>query len=156
MPEPGMEIAAVTMEMVHHKELAKYQETCQDVLAHKNNKLKGLNMGYVKYSPGVELYCHISEQGRVSKPLVPKSWRRKVIAMYHDLAHGGQKETADKVSRRYYWPSLVKDINNYVKFCMPCQQVKQYRQINPLHSTTKVPDKRFSHLQVDIVGPLRV
>ena len=108
-------------------------------------------MGYVEYSPGVELYCHISEQGRMSEPLVPKSWWKKVIAMYHGLAHGGQKETTDKVNKPYYWPSLKKDVNNYVKFCMPCQQVKQYRRINSLHGRTKVPNKRFSHLQVDII-----
>ena len=48
------------------------------------------------------------------------------------------------------------DIRTFVQTCIKCQQAKVIRHNRaPLHSF-KSPNKRFSHIHVDIVGPLPV
>ena len=86
--------------------------------------------------------------------MVPLQWRKPIIKLYHQLAHSGQKDTVKKVSGSYYWPGLRKDVSNFVTRCQDCQAVKSYKTIRPVQGNIPVPDQRFSHLQVDIVGPL--
>ena len=86
--------------------------------------------------------------------MVPIQWRKQIIKLYHQLAHSGQKDTVKKVSSSYYWPGLRKDVSNYVTRCQDCQAVKAFKTIRPVRGNIPVPDQRFSHLQVDIVGPL--
>ena len=49
---------------------------------------------------------------------------------------------------------MKKDVIQYVRSCIPCQSVKSQRIIRPETSKSNIPDRRFSMLQVDIVGPL--
>ena len=45
------------------------------------------------------------------------------------------------------------DIKTYVKCCSPCKKVKQGGKLVNT-GEFKVPDTRFSHVMVDVVGPL--
>ena len=36
--------------------------------------------------------------------------------------HFGKKKTIERVLARYYWPTLGKDISEYIKTCDACQQ----------------------------------
>ena len=45
------------------------------------------------------------------------------------------------------------DIELYVKCCNPCKKVKPAKKMVNT-GEFKVPDDRFSHIMVDIVGPL--
>ena len=74
--------------------------------------------------------------------------------MYHQFAHSGQKATLERIKARYFWPTLAKDVSEFVKKCLPCQAVKTQAAIKPPVAKPPVPDTRFSSLQVDIVGPL--
>ena len=38
--------------------------------------------------------------------------------------------------------------------CQDCQAVKPYKAIRPVVAQIPVPDKRFSSVQIDVVGPL--
>ncbi|CAF1237173.1 unnamed protein product [Rotaria sordida] len=70
-------------------------------------------------------------------PYVPPSDFRKIILQtYHDTAangaHFGRDKTIHKIKQRYFWPSMYKDINNYIKSCIPCAQFNPRRQKNPV------------------------
>ena len=148
-------VDALHLEIIDHKELAEAQKGCNDVKAHMSNKIPGATkMRTVEFSPGVELYCKMSADGCTARPLVPLNWRDKVIKMYHNLGHRGREPTLERVEARYYWPSMKKDVAEFVKHCNPCQQVKITQTIKPVIARIKVPDKRFSDLQVDVVGPM--
>ena len=71
----------------------------------------------------------------------------------HNLDHLGIKASTARIAAEYYWPTLKNDVKLYVKTCNPCMKVKQSRKLVNTGSF-KVPDKRFSHIMVDIVGPL--
>ena len=66
-------------------------------------------------------------------PYVPKGeLRQSILKIYHDTAangaHFGRDKTIHKIKTRYYWPSMHKDIENYVKSCIPCAQYNPRRQ----------------------------
>ena len=51
---------------------------------------------------------------------------------------------------------MRKDIRNWVRTCLHCQKVKVTRHtISPL-GTFLVPDARFAHVHIDLVGPLPI
>lgn len=55
--------------------------------------------------------------------------RRKVMQQHHDsqlAGHPGQYKTLELITRNYWWPSMKKDIQNYVRTCVPCQRTKTF------------------------------
>ena len=48
------------------------------------------------------------------------------------------------------------DIRTFAQTCIKCQQAKVIRQNQALLHSFKAPNERFSHIRVDIVGPLLV
>ena len=71
----------------------------------------------------------------------------------HNLDHLGIKSSINRIASEYYWPALKHDVKRFVKICNPCMKVKQSKKLVNT-GKFKVPDKRFSHVMVDIVGPL--
>ncbi len=99
-----------------------------------------------------EIYCDVS--GKVSRPYVPKSFRRRVFDVCHGLSHPGVKATTDLVRKRFVWKNLSKDCKNWCKRCLPCQKSKVQRHTKTSVQSFPLPDARFSHIHIDIVGPL--
>ena len=61
---------------------------------------------------------------------VPEAIRTKIISRHHDdplAGHFGIDKTKDLVGRKYYWPSLQRDIEAYVKGCGVCLGSKAVR-----------------------------
>lgn len=52
------------------------------------------------------------------------------------------------------WPNMSHDIAKLVKQCVPCQKSKVTRHNRSILDTFTVPNGRFQHLNIDIVGPL--
>ena len=66
-------------------------------------------------------------------PYVPQGeLRRTILKIYHDTAangaHFGRDKTIHKIKTRYFWPSMYRDINNYIKSCITCAQYNRRRQ----------------------------
>ena len=103
LPDP--EIASMTtvgdkLDLVSHEDLAKDQAHCPDVQKHREGKCpKSLSMTDVEFSPGVVVYCDVSD-GKKSRPLAPAQWRRQIFNMYHQLNHPGQRQTVAKIEAR--------------------------------------------------------
>ena len=45
----------------------------------------------------------------------------------------GYKKVLQKLSERYYWPGMAKDMNQYIAACYQCQMKKPMQKINELH-----------------------
>ena len=61
---------------------------------------------------------------------VPEIIRSEVISRHHNdplAKHFGIDKTKELVGRKYYWPSLRKDVKNYVKGCDICLASKAVR-----------------------------
>ena len=109
-------------------------------------------MGHVEVG-GTRLYCELSQVNN-PRPLVPKSLRNLVVNLFHHQDHPSARESIRRIAAEYYWPCLKNDVNYFVKTCHPCQKGKQSPTINPGTGHFDVPDKRFSTIHLDVVGPL--
>ena len=91
-------------------------------------------------------------------PYIPEIICFKVISCHHDdfyAGHFGIDKTKELVGRKYYWPSLRKDVENYVKGCDVCLtskavRHKPYRDLQSL----PIPTQRWKDLLMDFVTGL--
>jgi len=79
-----------------------------------------------------------------------------VIRTNHDpvyVAHPGMKRTFDLISLLYWWPSMRKSVEDYVRKCDPCQRWKEDREFVAPLGEVKERTAPFLVTSVDIVGP---
>lgn len=125
-------------------------EDLKNFLALENSvlNLKKLKMP----DSSVELYCDISN-GTI-RPFVPKSHRNSVFNALHNLSHPGRKATAKLIADRFVWPEMNTEITKLSKACIACQKSKVSRHVRAPLAEFNVPSQRFSHINIDLVGPL--
>ena len=87
-----------------------------------------------------------------ARPYVPYSWRRRVFNIVHGLGHPGVERTRQAVASKFVWPSMRADVSRWARECVDCQRAKIGRHITPDIGNFEVPDKRFTHIHVDLVN----
>ncbi len=93
-------------------------------------------------------------------PYVPQGeLRQTILKIYHDTAangaHFGRDKTIHKIRTRYFWPSMYKDIDYYVKSCIPCAQYNPRRQKTPGKlRPIKPPEGVWQLVAMDFHGPI--
>ncbi len=63
-------------------------------------------------------------------PYVPKVIRSELISRHHDdpvVGHFGIEKTRELIARKYYWPTLRRDVEAYVQGCDVCLTSKAVR-----------------------------
>ena len=139
-------VDAVALSIVDHTKLAADQNSCPDVRDHKAGKHDpSLKMENFEFSPGLHIYCDVSNHKK-ARPLVPKPHRDLIVRWFHDIAHPGPAETLRKVGARYYWPSIRKDVAEFVSRCHGCNSSKATRIIRP-------PPGPQAHHDAPLQGP---
>ena len=98
------------------------------------------------------LYCDVSTSQ--IRPYIPILLRRRIFEITHRLSHPSGRVTKKLICRKYVWPSMSKDILEWARTCLACQRSKIGRHAKPSHGQIDMPDTRFSHVHIDIVGPL--
>jgi hypothetical protein len=88
------------------------------------------------------------------RPLVPRDLRRQIFEHLHGTAHPGRRPTYRLISSRYVWKGLSTDVTAWAKACLGCQRAKVHRHVQVPPQHIPVPTRRFSHIHVDLVGPL--
>ncbi|CAF4235885.1 unnamed protein product, partial [Rotaria sp. Silwood2] len=78
----------------------------------------------------------LMHQSKHPVPYIPQGdVRRTILQIYHDTAangaHFGRDKTIHKIKTRYFWPSMYKDITNYIKSCITCAQYNPRRRKAP-------------------------
>ena len=70
------------------------------------------------------------------------------------MNHAGTKAMIKTVSTKGVWKNMRSDITLWCKLCIQCQRNKIHKHIRtPIHKI-KMPDAKFAHIHIDIVGPL--
>ena len=93
-------------------------------------------------------------------PFVPEIIRTELISRHHDdplAGHFGIDKTRELIGRKYYWPSLRKDVEAYVKGCNVCLALKavRHKPYGDLQALP-VPTHRWKDLSMDFVTGLPV
>ena len=136
------------------EELQRLQET--------DDTLEGVVEGDRMFRRNGVLYRRWVPRGQpeeaVTEQLVlPKQCRRTVLQLAHSIplgGHLGKKKTADTVLKRFYWPSLYRDVADFCRSCSACQ--KSGRRRVPASPMVPLPiiGEPFQRMAMDIVGPL--
>ena len=73
----------------------------------------------------------------------------------HDMCHLGFKRTKEKLHLNFFWPDMSETIREFVDTCLACQK-KARAVIKDRVPISIVPRHQvpFSHLYMDVVGPL--
>jgi cleavage and polyadenylation specificity factor subunit 1 len=79
-----------------------------------------------------------------------------VFDVFHGMAHPGAKVTRRLMNQRMVWTCMSKDLTDWVKDCKACSRAKVTSQPAAAVQPIQVPQQQFSHIHVDIVGPLPV
>ena len=106
----------------------------------------------VALSGGVTVLCDTS--GPHPRPYVPRECRRVMFDKFHHLSHPGRRATTRLLTDRYFWPSMRRDVAQWVRECLACQEAKVHRHTRSAPGHFDVPSMRFETIHIDIVGPL--
>ncbi len=99
------------------------------------------------------LYC----QGLL---YVPKVIRSELISRHHDdplVGHFAIEKTCKLIARKYYWPTLQRDVEAYVKECDVClaSMAVHHKPYGDLQSLP-VPTHRWKDLSINFVTGLPI
>lgn len=137
---------------IDYTEMARVQKTSKEIQAYRT-AITGLDVRYIPISDtGPGLLCDVST-GR-ARPIVPNEFQKQVFDSVHKLAHPGIRTTRRLIAEKFVWHGLNKIVNKWSKECLHCQASKIQNHVHAPKETFIVPEKRFSHIHVDIVGPL--
>jgi len=118
--------------------------------------ISDLNLKPVRLRSGSLLYCDFSESK--ARIYVPANRVSELIDREHQRSHAGQKATSRLIKSRFVWPHMSSDIQKRVRACESCSRFKPQRPSTEQRTqpalTFDPPAGRFSHVHIDIVGPL--
>ena len=103
-------------------------------------------------SDGVCILCDVSTG--TQRPYVPKAFCRAIFDSLHSLSHPGIRATQRLVTSRFVWPGINSDVRSWARACLQCQRAKVHHHTKAPLGTFATPDTRFSHVHIDLVGPL--
>ena len=86
-----------------------------------------------------------------ARPWVPLAWRRKVFDAIHGLGHPGVEMTRKAVAAKFVWPTMRQDVSRWARDCLECQRAKVLRHVIPPIGEFTVPNRRFEHVNLDLV-----
>ena len=152
--EASIELAAIEghkLECLSPQVIFEAQQKCKEVeLAKAGKHANSVIFQAVQFGE-FELLSEVSQSK--PRPLLPKNLRQFVIKQMH-YAHKGIKETTRLIASHYYWSDMKAEIARYVQTCDSCQSTNSTTITPPHYGKFEVPDQRFSHCHIDIVGPL--
>ena len=85
------------------------------------------------------------------RPYIPFAYRRRLFDAIHGLGHPGVERTRQAMCAKFIWPSIRQDTSNWARQCLPCQKSKVTKHVTPPIGDFKVPNRRFQHINLDLV-----
>ena len=100
------------------------------------------------------LLCDVSTGDQ--RPLIPQNWKRQIFDTMHGLSHPSIRVTRRIITQKFVWVGIKKEINDWCRQCIQCQRSKVHRNVKAPIQHANMPENRFEHVNVDLVGPLPV
>ncbi|CAK8672603.1 unnamed protein product [Clavelina lepadiformis] len=99
-------------------------------------------------------------EGKRLQLLVPKEMRPRVLKELHDASHGGGHmgvdRTAERVSRRFYWPRWKTDVREYCERCTLCDLRKAPSKPPRAPLVPSDELEPMQRIEIDVLGGLPV
>ncbi len=85
--------------------------------------------------------------------VIPKCLVNSILLAFHDQSgHFGIDKTYDKIRRRYFWPSVYKDVVVHLQNCIPCN-MKKLKQAKIPFQDMPIATQPFELISIDTCGP---
>lgn len=84
---------------------------------------------------------------------------KTVLKDFHDSplgGHLGMSKTYQRIRRQYKWKNMQRDVNEYIRNCIPCQRNKCSLRTKMPMEITDTANSPFDKVYLDIVGPLPI
>lgn len=97
----------------------------------------------------------LTDKGR--QIVVPRPLRLEVLRQCHDhplAGHMGVRPTLSRIREMYWWPSLRRDCEEYLKGCVSCHQRSPYGKTKATLQELPAAERPFDFVAIDVVGPL--
>ncbi|BHF63933.1 hypothetical protein SprV_0200692900 [Sparganum proliferum] len=142
-----------SLQLSHGIDLCAMAAEQQRVGCPGEESVSGLQLKDVPLTTGSgTILCDVSTP--FHRPFVPASMRRAVFQTLHGLSHPGIRASRKLLAERFVWPGMNKDVKAWARSCLSCQRNKVQRHNKSSPGTFPSPDARFSHVHLDVVGPL--
>src|SRR3954469_378342 len=139
-----------------------YQDLVQWLKKHKTRKRVEEYTQTILHTSGrkFELRDNIlyRKKGKLSLPVIREGDTKEFLKAAHDLSisgHMGQRNTFYRLQDSVWWPGIQDDIIQYVQSCDTCQKQAKDKEI-PEPSSAHIQPEPFSHIRIDVMGPLPV
>lgn len=83
------------------------------------------------------------------------SLRLRIITELHGMGHAGRDRSIALVTRRFFWPTLHRDVARFVARCRVCNLAKGNATNAGLYRPLPVPSQPWSAISMDFVLGLR-
>eukprot|EP00731_Ephydatia_muelleri_P011389 Em0006g283a len=96
-------------------------------------------------------------ESAVEQLVLPTQCRKAVLQLAHEVplaAHLGKNKTAKRILRRFYWPTLYRDVEEFCKCCRICQKVSRLKESKAPLIPLPIVTEPFRRVAMYIVGPL--
>ncbi|KAI5718458.1 hypothetical protein M8J77_021475 [Diaphorina citri] len=138
--------------LIPYDEIADAQRQDPELQALFQSSDCSLQLKSITLPSGKELICDSSTCSL--RPFIPVGLRKQVFDTIHNLSHPGISASSKLVREKFVWPKIDKDCKLWAQTCIPCQKVKVWKHTHSAVSSFETPEKRFSHIHIDLVGPL--
>ena len=88
------------------------------------------------------------------RPILPEQNRYPIFIQCHNLCHSNWKSTSLMILARSTLPNAQRTIKEWCHNYLTCQQMKITRHVHPPTRQVNEAVARFTHVRMDIVGPL--
>jgi hypothetical protein len=89
------------------------------------------------------------------RPIVSLKFRKTIFDHFHNVTHPGRLASHHIISSRFVWRGLSSNVIAWAHGCLACLWGKIHRHTCLIPQPIPIPQRRFSHLHVDLVGPLQ-
>ena len=89
--------------------------------------------------------------------VLPVQCRQQVMAVAHAIplgGHLGKRKTTQRVTQRFYWPTISRDVAEFCHSCKSCQLDSSRRVSRAPLIPLPIISEPFRRIAMDIVGPL--
>lgn len=91
------------------------------------------------------------------KLVLPSELRQQALFNSHDVpqaGHLGVEKTLRRLSLKYYWPNMLREVANYVRKCAVCQRCKVEQAVPVGLMGKRILEQPWDTIAGDIMGPL--
>ena len=98
----------------------------------------------------------VIKEGNDKRIILPTPLRLTAFEVAHGYLHLGKERSILNTAKEFWWPTLSKDVEYWVKTCVDCQATKVFRHNRPKIGLYPNNSDRFQFVHVDLMGPMSV